>query len=248
MTPDLIVRIFVNFFLVRRALARALAREKERPIKSNPQPQLSKKKSRISGLEIDVNSIRRSHGYPQVAFQELPSAKFEETAYSKEALSRCEELARLAAASPGAYEDEIEEEARATAVNEPNKEGAPADKPISPSTVHPSQVLADKAEEPKTKSTPEEFFEMLDKRELGDMLMLGGDSQSSLAIAVVSHSYGGEANSAWYELQAHHRVPNTGAATTPSESRNDEPSDEPIQVAISEPAHEGIHPAPAQAE
>lgn len=219
----------------------ALARATERSIRPNQEPQLSHK-ARISRLpEIDINSIRRSHGYPEGAFQEISNAEFDETTYGKAAPSNYGEFAHSAAAPSDTHE--IEEEARVTAMNEPNEEGTPADEPTSPTMVHQTEVIAGKAEGPAMGSNPEELSEILDEREHEDMLTLTGHSQSNLDAAAVPEIYGGEVNSAWFELQAHYQVPYTGAATSLSDSR-----DEPMQEVISEPANAGNYLTPAQAK
>ncbi|MCJ1348595.1 hypothetical protein MMC31_006827, partial [Peltigera leucophlebia] len=236
----------------KRALA--LARATERSITSNQQPKLSHK-ARISRLsDMGINSIRRSHGYPEMAFQGIQSPKLDETVYGKEALSNYGELDHSVAASSDAHADEVEERGhRATAMNEPNEEGVPAGEPTSPTTFHPTQVIAGKTEGPAMESNPEEFSEILDERELEDMLTLGGHFQNNLDAAAVPDIYGSEVNSAWFELQAHYQVPSMVLATSLSdsrddESRDDEPRDEPIQEARSEPANAGIYLTPAQEE
>lgn len=226
----------------------AMARATERSIKSSQQPQLSPK-ARTSRLpEIDLTPIRRNHRYPQVAFEEMTSANVEGTAYVQEAPSSYEQ-ARSAAASSATRELGIERKVnKAIAINDPNEKSTPAVEPTFPTVVSPSQVIAGNAEWPTTVSRPKELSDLLDERELGDTLTLGGNAQNNLDVAAVSGIDGAEVNSALFELQAHHRLPNTGAVATPPDSKDDGPTDEPIQGAISEPENAGIHLTPAQVE
>lgn len=227
----------------------AMARATERFMKSSKKPQLSPKASisRLPGMGL--TPVRRNHRYPEVAFQEMTSTNFDGTAYVKEAPSSYEQLARSAAASSGARELGVEGEANeATAINEPNEKSAPADEPTSPNVVGPSQVVAGYAEWPTRVSRPEEFSDLLDGRELGDMPTLGGNAQNTFDAAAVSDIYGAEANSALFEVQAHYQLPITGAVAGNPNSKDDGPTEEPIQGAVSEPANASIHLTPVQAE
>lgn len=226
-----------------------MARATERFMKSSKQPQLSPK-ARISRLPVfGLTPICRNHRYPEVAFQKMTSANFEGTAYVKEAPSSYEQLARSAAASAGACELGVEGEANgATAINEPNEKSAPADEPTSPNVVGPSQIIASNAEWPTRVSRHEEFSDLLDEGGLGDMPTLGGNVQNNFDAAAVSDIYRAKVNSALFELQAHYQLPNTGAVAGPPNSKDDGPTEEPIQGAVSEPAIAGIPLTPAQAE
>lgn len=227
----------------------AMTRATERFMKSSKLPQLSPK-ARISRLPgLGLTHICRNHRYPEVAFQEMKSANFEGTAYVKEAPSSYEQLARSAAASSGACELGVEGEANeATAINEPNEKSAPADEPTSPNVVGPSQVIASNAEWPTRVSRPEKFSDLLEERELGDMPTLGGNSQNTFDVAAVSDIFRAEVNSALFEVRAHYQVPNTGAVAGPPNTKDDGPTEEPIQGAVSEPANAGIQLTSAQAE
>ena len=222
--------------------ALALARAAERSITSNQQPQLPHN-ARISRLpNMGIKSISRSHWYAKVAFQRISSPQFT----GKDAPSNYGKLAHSAAASSDAHEDEIEEESNGTAaMNGPSEEGAPADEPTPPTMVHPAQVIA---EGPTMESSPEEFSEILDGRELKDMPTVGEHCQGNLDAAVVSDIYGSEVNSAWFELQAQYQVPEAGTATSLWTLRDDDPGKEPMQEPIPEPANAGIYLTPAQAE
>lgn len=222
--------------------ALALARAAERSITSNQQPKLPHN-ARISRLpDMGIKSIRRSHGYAEVAFRRISSPRFA----GKDAQSNYGKLAHSATASSDAHEDEIEEESNgAAAMNGPSKEGAPADEPTPLTMVHPAQVIA---EGPTTEFSPEEFSEILDERQLEEMPTLGEHCQGNMDAAVVSDVYGSEVNSAWFELQAQYQVPDAGTATSLWDLRNYDPGEEPMQEAISEPANAGIYLTPAQAE
>lgn len=227
----------------------AMARATESFMKSRKQPQLSSK-ARISRLPgMGLTPIRRNHRHPEVAFQEMTSANFEGTAYVKKAPSSDEQLASSAAASSGARGLGVEGEAnRATAINKPNEKCAPADEPTSPNVAGPSQVIADNAEWPTRVSRPEQFSDLRNERELGDIPTLGGNAQNTFDAAAVSDIYGAEVTSALFEVQAHYQVPNTGAVAGPPNSNDGGPTEEPIQGAVSEPANAGIHLTAAQAE
>lgn len=229
--------------------ALALARATERSLTSYQQSEPSQK-ARISRLsDMGIESIRRSHGYPEVAFERISNPKFDDATYSKEAPSNYGDLAHSAAASSDAHEDQIEEEGnRAAAMDELSKGGAPVEQPTSSTITHPTWVIADEVKGPAPKFNSEEFSDILDERELEDMLTLGVRSHNRLDAVVVPEIYGGEVNSAWFELQAHYQVPSMGAFTSLPDSRDDEPRDKPIQEAISEPANAGIYLTPAQAE
>lgn len=227
----------------------AMTRATERFMKSSKQPQLSSK-ARIPRLpEMGLTPIRRNHRYPEVACQEMTSANFEGTAYVKKAPSSYEQLASSAAAASGARELGVEGEAnRAIAINKPNGKCALAGEPTSPNVAGSSQVIAGNAEWPTRVSRPEEFSDLLDERELGDMPTLGGYAQNTFDAAAVSDIYGAKVISALFEVQAHYQVPNTGAVAGPPNSNDDGPTEEPIQGAVSEPANAGIHLTAAQAE
>lgn len=175
----------------------------------------------------------------------MTSANSEGTAYVRKAPSSYEQLARSAAASSGARELEVEEEAnRAKPINEPNEKSAPAEEPTSPNVVDPSQVMACNAEWPTEVSRPEQFSE----RELGDMPTLGGNAQNIFDAAAVSDVSRPEVTSALFEVQAHYQLPDTGAVAGPPNSKDDGPTEEPVQGATSEPANAGIYLTPTQAE
>lgn len=235
----------------------AMARTTKRSMKSSQQRQLSPK-ARISRLtEMGLAPIRDNHRYAEVAFQEtevasqeMASANFEGTAYIKGAPFSYEQLARSAAASSGARELGIEGEAnRATALNEPNEKSVPADDPKSPTVSGPSQVIAGNAEWPTRVSRTEAVSDSLDARELRDMLTLGESTQNNFDdVAAVLDIHGAEINPALFELQPHYQLPNKGAVVTPPDSKDDGPTEETIQGAVSELTNAGIHLTPAQAE
>lgn len=155
----------------------------------------------------------------------------------------------MAAASSGAHEPGIEGKAnKATAINEPNEKSAPADEFISPSATGPSQFIAGNAEWSSAVFRSDDFSNLLDERELGDLLTLERNAQNNFGAAAVSSIYGAEVDSTLFELQAHYQLPNTGAVTTPPGSKEDVLMDEPIQGAVSESENAGIHLTPAQAE
>lgn len=227
----------------------AMAKATERCVQSSQQPQFSPK-ARISSLsEMGLNPIRRNHRHPEVAFQEMTSAKFEGTAYVKEAPYSYEQLARPAAASSGAHEPGIEGEAnRATAISEPNEKSAPADEFTSPSAAGPSQFIAGNAAWSTAVFRPEGFSNLLDERELGDVLTFERNAQNNFGAAALSGIYGAEVDLALFELQAHYQLPNTGAVATLPGSKEDGLTDQPIQGAVSESENAGIYLTPAQAE
>lgn len=78
------------------------------------------------------------------------------------------------------------------------------------------------------------------------MLTLGGNAQNSFDAAIVSDIYGAEVNSALFELQAHYQMPNMGAVASPLDSKDDGPTEETIQGAVSESANAGIDLTPVQ--
>lgn len=229
----------------------AMTRATERFMKSSKQSQLSSK-ARIPRLpEMGLTPIRRNHKYTEVACQEMTSANFGGTTYAKKALSSYEQLASsaAAAAASGARELGVEGEAnRAIAINKPNGKCALAGEPTSPKVAGSFQVIAGNAERPTRVSRAEEFSDLLDKRDLGDMPTLGCYSQNTFDAAAVSDIYGAEVTSALFEVQAHYQVPNTVPVAGPPNLNDDGPTEEPIQGAVLEPADAGIHLTAAQAE